>query len=133
VRRSNGRASTFGATVALNGPRDGSIFGLDLNAQADRVDLVAPVQHDDGTVGLEHAQSYPGLTLAAAGGKLPSFRVPDAGDPVQRVRVTVAGRSAITGSDGRVSIAVDHPGRYTAHATAARYVGASARVTVRRP
>jgi hypothetical protein len=133
VRRSNGRASEFGATVALNGPRDGSIYGLDLNAQADRVDLVARVQHDDGSVGLEHAQSYPGLTLVATSGKLPSFRVLDAGDPVKQARVTVAGRSATTGSDGQVSIAVGRPGRYTAHATAARYVGASARVTVRRP
>lgn len=132
VRRSNGNASVFGAPVTLNGPRDGSIFGLDLNAQADRVDLIARVQHDSGVVGLEHAQSYPGLTLVATSGRQPSFRVLDAGDPVKHATVTVAGRRGVTGSDGRVTLTVDHPGRYTAHVTAPKYVGASARVVVRR-
>ena len=93
LRRSNADASVFGATVTLNGPRDGSIYGLDLNAQDDRVDLVARVQHDSGTVGLEHAQSYPGLTLIATSGRQPSFRVLDAGDPVKHATVTVAGRT----------------------------------------
>jgi hypothetical protein len=132
VRRSNPGASVFGATVTLNGPRDGGIDGLDLNAQDDRVDLVTRVQHDSGAVGLEHTQSYPGLTLIAANGRRPSFRVLDAGDPVKYATVTVGGHSASTGSDGRVTLTVDHPGRYTARATAPRYVGASARVVVSR-
>jgi hypothetical protein len=132
VRRSNPDASVFGATVTFDGPRDGSIYGLDLNAQDDRVDLVARVQRDNGTVGLEHTQSYPGLTLVADGGKRPSFRVLDAGDPVKNAKVTVAGQSGTTGSDGRVVIPVDQPGRYIARATAPKYVGASASVTVRR-
>jgi hypothetical protein len=132
VRRSNGEASVFGATVTLNGPRDGSIYGLDLNAQADRVDLIARVQHDSGTVGLEHSQTYPGLTLAATSGKRPAFRVLDAGDPVNHATVTVAGRTGITGADGRVTIGVDRPGRYLARASAPKYVGADAQVTVRR-
>jgi hypothetical protein len=132
VRRSNGSASRFGAPVAFNGPRDGSISELDLNAQADRVDLIARVEHDSGTVGLEHAQSYPGLTLVATSGRQPSFRVLDAGDPIKHATVTAAGRSGVTGSDGRVTLTIDHPGRYTAHVTAPKYVGASARVTVRR-
>jgi hypothetical protein len=132
LRRSNGSASVFGATVTLNGPRDGGIDGLDLNAQNDRVDLVARVQHDSGTVGLEHTQSYPGLTLIAANGRRPSFRVLDAGDPVKGATVTVAGHSASTGSAGRVTLTVAHPGRYTARATAPHYVGATARVIVSR-
>jgi hypothetical protein len=132
LRRSNANASAFGATVTLKGPRDGEIDGLDLNAQDDRVDLVARVTHGDGTVGLESTQSYPGLTLIATNGRRPSFRVLDAGDPVEHATVTVAGRSASTGSNGRVSLAVAHPGHYTAHATAPRYVGASARVLVAR-
>jgi hypothetical protein len=130
VRRSNPSATVFGAPVILNGPRDGEIVGLDLNAQADRIDLISRVEHDSGTVGLEHAQSYPGLTLIAADGRQPSFRVLDAGDPVQHATVTVAGQSATTGPDGRVTLTVDHAGRYTAHATAPKYVGAAARVTV---
>jgi hypothetical protein len=132
LRRSNASASVFGATVTLNGPRDGQIDGLDLNAQDDRVDVIARVAHDSGAVRLEHTQSYPGLTLIAANGRRPSFRVLDAGDPVRHATVTVAGHSASTGSDGRVRITVDHPGRYTAHVTAPQYVGASARVIVSR-
>ena len=132
LRRSNADASVFGATVTLKGPPGGSIYGLDLNAQDDRVDLVARVQHDSGTVGLEHTQSYPGLTLIATNGRRPSFRVLDAGDPVNHATVAVAGQRASTGSDGRVTLTVDHPGRYTARATAPRYVGASARVIVSR-
>ena len=60
LRRSNATAAVFGAPVTVPGPRDGSSVGLDLNAQTDRVDLVARVQHGDGSVGLEHAQSFPG-------------------------------------------------------------------------
>jgi hypothetical protein len=131
LRRSNGTATVFGATVTLDAPRDGTLYGLDLDAQADRVDLVARVQHADGTVGLEHAQSYPGLTLEATSGARPSFRVLDAGDPVAGAKVTVAGRSGTTASNGRVSISVPRAGRYTAQATKAKYVGADARVTVR--
>jgi hypothetical protein len=132
LRRSNGSASVFGATVTLDGPRDGSIFGLDLNAQSDCVDVIARVEHDDGTVGLEHAASYPGLTLVATSGRAPSFRVLDAGDPVKGATVTVAGRSARTGADGRVQIAGLRAGRYVARATAPRHVAASAPVTDRR-
>jgi hypothetical protein len=132
VRRSDADARVFGATVTLAGPRDGTIFGLDLNAQVDRVDLVARVERDDGTVVLEHTQSYPGLTLVAHSGKRPSFRVLDAGSPVRNAKVTVAGHSGTTGPDGRVQIPVKHPGRYTAHAAATKYVGATATVTARR-
>jgi hypothetical protein len=131
LRRSNGTATVFGATVTLDAPRDGTLYGLDLNAQADRVDLIARVQHGDGSVGLEHAQSYPGLTLETTSGARPSFRVLDAGDPVSGATVTVAGDSAKTGSDGRASVKVARAGRYTARATKAKYVGAEGRVTVR--
>jgi hypothetical protein len=132
LRRSNAAAKVFGATVTLAGPRDGSIAGLDLDAQRDRVDVVARVEHDDGTIGLEHTQSYPGLTLVAHGGKRPSFRVLDAGDPVRHAKVSVAGQSAPTDREGRVTIPVRRPGRYTAHATAPKYVGAKAAVRVAR-
>jgi hypothetical protein len=131
VRRSNADATTFGATVSLDPPHDGSIVGLDLNAQDDRVDLVARVDHDSGTVGLETTQSYPGLTLLATNGTVPSFRVLDAGEPVSGATVAVDGRSGVTGADGRVQIPVGNPGRYTARASAPQYVGASKGVTVR--
>jgi protocatechuate 3,4-dioxygenase beta subunit len=60
------------------------------------------------------------------------LRVLDAGDPVKGATITIAGRSARTGADGRVQITGLRPGRYTAHATAPRYVTASARVTERK-
>ena len=132
VRRSNANATVFGAPVTVPGPRDGSAVALDLNAQADRVDLVVRIQHDDGSVGLEHAQTFPGLTLVARGHRRLTFRVLDAGDPVRHATVTVAGRSGVTGADGRVTITVTRPGRYTAHATAPKFVSASTRVSVRR-
>lgn len=132
LRRSNATATVFGATVTVGAPRDGSIAGLDLDAQGDRVDLVARVERDDGTIDLEHGQSYPGLTLVAHGGKRPSFRVLDAGDPVKGAKVSVAGQSRPTGADGRVAILVRRPGRYTARATAPRYVAARAAVKVAR-
>lgn len=132
LRRSNATATVFGALVTVRGPRDGTSVGLDLNAQTDRVDVVVRVQHGDGSVGLEHAQTFPGLTLAARGHRRLSFRVLDAGDPVANATVTVAGRSAITGADGRVTITVTRPGRYLAHASAPKYLSASAQVDVRR-
>jgi len=131
VRRSNAAASAFGATVTVDPPRDGSIYGLDLNAQDDRVDLITRVEHNDGTVGLEHTQSFPGLTLVATSGTVPSFRVLDAGEPVKGATVVLGGRSGVTGADGHVQIQVANPGRYTARATAPGYVGASAGVSVR--
>ena len=59
LRRSNATATVFGALVTVRGPRDGTSVGLDLNAQTDRVDVVVRVQHGDGSVGLEHAQTFP--------------------------------------------------------------------------
>ena len=56
----------------------------------------------------------------------------DAGDPVKDATVTVAGQSDMTGADGRATITVDKPGRYIARATAPKYVGAQAPLTVRR-
>jgi hypothetical protein len=132
LRRSNPTATVFGAPVTVPGPQDGSSFGLDLNAQADRVDLIVRVEHNDGSVGLEHAQSFPGLTLVASGHRRLSFRVLDAGLPVQNATVRVAGRSAVTGADGRVTITVTSPGRYTASASAPKYVSATAAVSVHR-
>ena len=74
---------------------------------------------------IEHTQTFPGLTLVAVRGQRAPFRVLDAGDPVKDATVTVAGRSATTGADGRGMITVARPGRYVARATAPRYVGSA--------
>jgi hypothetical protein len=130
LRRSNPQATVFGATVTLPGPKADGEYGLDLSAQGDRVDAIVRIQ-GDGAVSLQHAQSFPGLTLTARSGRRPSFQVLDAGDPVKDARVTVAGHSATTDSAGRVSITVGRAGRYVATAIKAKYVAARAPVRVR--
>ncbi len=132
LRRSNGNATAFGATVTVPSP-GGELFGLDLNAQADRVDLVARVERADGTVELEHTQQFPGLTLDSHNGATLTFRVLDAGDLVSGVTVTAGDKVATTDKFGVATIRGLDPGRYTAEATKLKYVGASARLTVPKP
>lgn len=131
LRRSNPSATVFGATVTIPRPTDGSLYDLDLNAQADRVDVVARVEQDNGTVTLESAQQYPGLTLVAHSGVHPTFQVLDAGQPVPDASVTAGGVKGTTDGSGRVTFThPPRPGHYKAQATRPKYVGASASVTV---
>ena len=132
LRRSNASASTFGATVTLPSP-SGELYGLNLDAQADRVDLVARVAQTNGTVTLEHAQAFPGLTLTSHNGKTPTFKVTDAGDPVADVTIAVGSKTATTDRFGTASVPGLAPGRYTARATRTKYVGARATVSVPKP
>jgi hypothetical protein len=134
LRRSNKAATTFGATVtvAARPPGDGGADALDLNAQADRVDAVARTSANDNSVALFHTQSYPGLTLSATGGRLASFRVTDAGDPVAGAKITVGGLTVTTDSHGRAH-ARPSPGRHTATASKAKYVSATVKVRITRP
>ncbi|MDX6700257.1 MAG: hypothetical protein QOF26_483, partial [Baekduia sp.] len=131
LRRSNRTATVFGATVTLPAPKVDGVYGLDLAAQGDRVDAIIRVE-GAGTVSLQHAQAFPGLTLAVVrGGRRAAFRVLDAGDPVKDATVTVAGHSATTDTAGRASIAIGRHGRFAATATKAKYVAASTTVRVR--
>ena len=128
-RRSNTSATTWGAAVAVTLP-PGRIFQLNLDGQRDRVDAVIRTESDAGTVGLATDQIRPGLTLVATGGRTQSFRVLDAGDPIAGATVKVAGRSLTTNGKG-LATADLRPGRYTATASKAGYVGAKAGVRAR--
>ncbi|MFT3865182.1 MAG: hypothetical protein QM729_12975 [Solirubrobacterales bacterium] len=116
----------FGAAVRIPLPAGQTIYQLDLAAQADRVDAIA--RGSDGTtVRLFHTQAYPGLSLAATGGKRASFTVTDACRPVAGARIAVAGSTLTTDASGRAS--VDLPaGRFTAKASKPDYVPATATV-----
>ncbi len=128
-RRSNPSATKWGAPVPVKLP-SGTLFQLNLDASLDRVDAVIRTQSDAGTVVLATDQIRPGLTLVASGGKKQSFRVLDAGDPVARAKVKVAGRSLTTDGKGRVTTHLT-PGQYVATASKAGYVRATARVRAR--
>jgi hypothetical protein len=128
-RRSNKTATRWGAAVPVTLP-PGRIFQLNLDARRDRVDAVIRTENDAGTVGLAAGPIRPGLTLVASGGKTQAFRVLDAGDPIARATVKVAGRSLTTDAKGRATADL-RPGRYTATAAKRGYVRAKTRVHVR--
>jgi hypothetical protein len=129
LRRSNRSATVFGATVTVGTPPGDGIYQLDLSGQADRVDAITRTQGGSG-VALYHAQSYPGLTLTAGGGRRAVFRVTDAGDAVAGATIRVAGRTLKTNSQGRASATLNR-GRFTATASKDKYVSASTSVRVR--
>lgn len=133
-RRSNARATVFGATVTIAVPpaaRHGETYQLDLAAQRDRTDAIVRTQDDANHVATYSTQVLPGLTLVATGQRLrASFLVTDAGDPVQGATVTVAGHRARTNSAGRASVRLA-AGRYAATAVKALYVKATGHVRVR--
>jgi hypothetical protein len=132
LRRSNKAATVFGAAVTMAGPPgDGGVSQLDLAGQGDRVDAVARTQAGDGTVALYHAQSYPGLTVTATGGRHASFRVLDAGDPVAGAKLKVAGRTLTTDGRGRATASLTR-GRYLVTASKPRYVAATTHLRVKR-
>jgi hypothetical protein len=132
LRRSNRSATRFGAEVRVKAPKSAvEVAHIDLDAQADRVDILASFSYADSSQNtLYHTQAWPGLTLARAAGKVVSFLVTDAGDPVAGATIKVGGRTLRTNARGRAS--VDLPrGRLKAVASNAGYVGAAARVTSR--
>jgi hypothetical protein len=134
LRRSNKAATVFGATVTVRASPPssaGSVYQLDLSAQADRVDAVARTDGTGAGPALYHTQSYPGLTLSATGSRRASFRVTDAGDPVAGATITVAGRKLTTSAQGRASVRPS-PGSYTATASKSKYVSATAKIRITR-
>src|SRR3954452_6361402 len=127
--RSNRTATKWGAAVAVTLP-PGRIFQLNLDAQLHRLYAVIRTQSDAGTVGLATDQIHPGLTLVATSGKTQSFQVLDAGDPVARAKIRVAGTSFGTNAKGRATAHLK-PGRYTATASKRGYASATTRVKAR--
>jgi hypothetical protein len=131
LRRSNRAGTRFGATVKLNLPARESVYQLDLAAQGTRVDVLARMQSDAGTVVVFHTQALPGLSLSAVGGRgRASFRVTDAGNPVAAAHIRVAGHTLRTNGEGRARVHLRR-GRYLASASKRQYVGADAGLRVR--
>ena len=115
--------------MRVKAPRDAvEVAHVDLNTQADRVDILASFSFVDSSQNtLYHTQAFPGLTLTARGGKVVSFVVTDAGDPVAGATIKVGGRTLHTNGNGKASVDL-RPGRYRAVATKSSYVGAAVRV-----
>jgi hypothetical protein len=131
ARRSNLAGTVFGAPVRAM-PPGGLVTGtVNLDAQRDRVDVLAIAQSTSGEKSVQHTQLLPGLTIVRTslvrrrGSASVTFRVLDAGDPVAGARVRAAGRSGVTNARGSVTLVVRRGG--TATATRAGYVAASTR------
>src|SRR5205807_334707 len=122
----------FGAEVTVKAPKAAvEVSHVDLSAQADRVDLLASFSFVDSAQNtLFHTQAFPGLTLTARGGKVVSFVVTDAGDPVAGATIKVGGRARQTNASGKASIDLPR-GRFRAVATKPGYVRAAAPVRSR--
>lgn len=134
-RRTNPSASKYGAVVQVAAP-PGKVDTLSLSLGTTfipegikRLNVFANFQAVSGT-DLYHTQVLPGLTLTVKGGKILTFKVRDAGDPVPGATVRVAGRELRTGAKGAVSADLK-PGRFRATASKSGYVGASLRVRSR--
>ena len=124
----------WGAPVTVTPPPGRSVAQLQLNAQDDRVDVVAFMTDDDNAVSLYTTQVFPGLTLRGAATRQAirtrGFQVLDAQDGLRGATVKVAGRTLTTGSQGYAKVDL-RPGAYTVTASKNGYVGASLRVRLR--
>ncbi|MCW2955049.1 MAG: hypothetical protein JWQ48_4219 [Conexibacter sp.] len=133
VFRHSFNAIDWGAAVSVALPAHGSISQLQLDAQDDRVDVVARVADAENRVGLFATQVRPGLTLEAGsrlGIKRRGFHVLDANRAVGRATVRVAGRTLTTSASGFAKADLP-PGAYRATASKAGYVEATLRIQLR--
>ena len=114
--------------LAMALPRGQSLSQLALDAQKDRVDVIATTSDDNNVVSLYTTQAFPTLTLEGGRG---GFKVLEATNPVARATVRVAGRTFVTNAGGAVRIRpMLAAGSYTAIASKAGYVSATLRFRV---
>jgi hypothetical protein len=133
-RRSDPRSGfVYGAPVTVPLPRGRTISQLALDAQDDRLDVIATTSDDKNVVSLFATQVRPGLTLKAGTARTiarTGFRVLDAGDPVRDATVKVAGRTLVTDQRGYARTQLQ-PGSYSATASKRDYVDASVHLRIR--
>jgi hypothetical protein len=133
-RRSDPRSGfVYGAPVTVPLPRGQTISQLALDAQDDRLDVIATTSDDNNVVSLFATQVRPGLTLKAGTARTiagTGFRVLDAGDPVGDAIVKVAGRTLVTDQRGSARTRLQ-PGSYTVTASKPGYVNASVQLRIR--
>jgi hypothetical protein len=130
-RRSSSNFERWGAVVSTAIPASqDAVYGLDLSAQEDRVDVIVRTT-SDSAVSLFHTQMFPGLTVEATSNKgYVTVRVTDAGDPVPGSSVLVGGHPLHTAANGTAGIKLPK-GSYKVTAAKVRYVGATTRIRVK--
>jgi hypothetical protein len=127
--RTNRTATRVGAVNALKPPSGGTIFRLNGEGSAGPLDLIANV-NAGGQQGLWHQQVWPKLQLAASSrkagtGRVITFRVLDAGDPVTGATVKAGGRTLRTSANGTATLRQVKASRLRASASKAGYAPAS--------
>jgi len=142
ARRSNRRATVFGATVNAGRATASTVaaYGLDASPAGDALDILG--NFNIGTT--SNTATYlrrvlPGLTLGASPSRLRRgdtsrvrFTVRDAGDPVEGAKVRAGGKSGTTNRRGRVTLSLTGAGRaIKAVATRHGFVKADRRLAVR--
>jgi hypothetical protein len=126
--RTNHAATKVGPLSTLKPPGGGTVYELDGEGSAGPLDLIA----NDGHA-LWHQQVWPRLSIAtstrkAGHGRVITFRVRDAGDPVAGATVKVGHKSLKTAANGTTTLNQARATRVKARATKAGYVSASATV-----
>jgi hypothetical protein len=127
--RSNPAANRIGPVNTLKPPGGGTIFRLNGEGSAGPLDLIANV-NAGGEQGLWHQQVWPKLQLAAASrkdgkGRVITFRVLDAGDPVAGATVKAGGRTLRTSANGTATLTQASAARVRAAASKAGYAPAN--------
>jgi len=141
ARRSNPSVSRWGKTVSVPDPKNSvGIATLQADAQEHVVDVLAASQQVENP-GSFHTQIEPGISFTATPRRFPretaqklKFVTRDAGAPLANSRITVAGESCTTNSDGVCVMPLgpySNPKRLRVKATHADYTPAklSLRIT----
>jgi hypothetical protein len=131
--RTNRAATKLGAANTLKPPAANSIFRLNGEGSAGPLDLIANIQ-TGSTNGFWHQQVWPKLQLAATSkkagnGRVITFRVADAGDPVSGASVKAGGKTLKTTANGQATLRQARAARVKGTASKAGY--APAVLTVR--
>jgi hypothetical protein len=127
--RTNPAATRIGAVNTLKPPSGGTVFRLNGEGSAGPLDLIANV-NAGGQQGLWHQQVWPKLQLAAASrkagkGRVITFRVLDAGDPVSGATVKAGGKTLRTSTKGTATLRQAKASRLRASASKAGYAPAN--------
>lgn len=126
--RTNKSATRVGGVNALTPPGSRTVYRLNGEGSAGPLDLVA----NDGQ-GLWHQQVLPKLQLTAlskkaGAGRVITFRVLDAGDPVSGATLKAGGKSLKTTANGQATLKQAQPARVKAAASKAGYAPTSTTV-----
>jgi hypothetical protein len=140
ARRSNKRATKFGATVDASHPKDAAqAYKLDASASGGKLDVLGNFNIGTSASAVtSYRRILPGLTLKAKPKRVRKgeetdvrFTVLDAGDGVKGATVKVAGKSGTTDGKGRVTLTIKTRRKVTAKASHDGYVPATRTLKVR--